>query len=113
MYGSDAVYAAQELTGMTTGVRKLQNAEKTIILEYFNVNRSLFDTFIRDLLLVKQYRVEVWINKQRNVGWVPEFKVKLLSSKTSLEISYVFCNWFSILCMTYLTLLAEIVKIVI
>jgi len=73
VYGSDALFAAQEVLGITTGVKKLRSLNKKTVVEYFNVKRSRFERFVRELLLVKQYCVEVWIDKRGS--WVPEFKV--------------------------------------
>lgn len=40
------------------------------------LNKSHFETFIRDLLLVKQYRVEVYVNQgsSKNQNWILEHK---------------------------------------
>lgn len=40
------------------------------------LNKSHFETFVRDLLLVKQYRVEVYVNQgsSKNQNWILEYK---------------------------------------
>lgn len=40
------------------------------------LNKNHFESFIRDLLLVKQYRIEVYINQgsAKNQNWVLEYK---------------------------------------
>jgi len=40
------------------------------------LNKSHFETLVRDLLLVKQYRVEVYINlgSSKNQNWILEYK---------------------------------------
>ena len=40
------------------------------------LNKNHFESFIRDLLLVKQYRMEVYINQgsAKNQNWVLEYK---------------------------------------
>ncbi|XP_018354792.1 PREDICTED: DNA mismatch repair protein Msh2 [Trachymyrmex septentrionalis] len=74
VHGSDALFAAQEIF-KTTSVCKVIGAEphKT---EGVILNKSHFETFVRDLLLVKQYRVEVYINQgsSKNQNWILEYK---------------------------------------
>lgn len=40
------------------------------------LNKGHFETFVRDLLLVKQYRVEVYVNQgsAKNQNWILEHK---------------------------------------
>lgn len=40
------------------------------------LNKGHFETFVRDLLLVKQYRVEVYVNQgsAKNQNWILEYK---------------------------------------
>lgn len=60
-----------------TVIRKLIffNAEphKT---EGVSLNKGRFETFVRDLLLVKQYRVEIYVNQgtAKNHNWILEYK---------------------------------------
>ncbi|XP_066599246.1 DNA mismatch repair protein Msh2 [Prorops nasuta] len=74
LHGSDALFAAQEVF-KTTAVCKMIGAEpnKTqgVIL-----NKNHFEAFIRDLLLVKQYRVEIYVNQgsAKNQDWILEYK---------------------------------------
>lgn len=74
VHGSDALFAAQEIF-KTTSVCKKIGAEphKT---EGVILNKSHFETFVRDLLLVKQYRVEVYVNQgsSKNQNWILEYK---------------------------------------
>ncbi|XP_011169227.2 DNA mismatch repair protein Msh2 isoform X2 [Solenopsis invicta] len=74
VHGSDALFAAQEIF-KTTSVCKMIGAEphKT---EGVILNKSHFETFVRDLLLVKQYRVEVYVNQgsSKNQNWILEYK---------------------------------------
>nr|XP_050846789.1 DNA mismatch repair protein Msh2 isoform X1 [Vespula vulgaris] len=74
LHGSDALFAAKEIF-KTTSVCKMLGAEpyKT---EGVILNKSHFEAFIRDLLLVKQYRVEVYINQGsvKNQNWILEYK---------------------------------------
>lgn len=50
----------------------MNNPDLRLTVDYYNLPKSNSDTFIRDLLLVKQKRVEVWINKGKT--WVAEYK---------------------------------------
>ncbi|KZC10857.1 DNA mismatch repair protein Msh2, partial [Dufourea novaeangliae] len=74
LHGSDALFAAQEVF-KTTSVCKMIGSDpyKT---EGVILNKNHFETFIRDLLLVKQYRVEVYVNQgsAKNHNWVLEHK---------------------------------------
>ncbi|XP_012264178.2 DNA mismatch repair protein Msh2 [Athalia rosae] len=74
LHGSDALFAAKEIF-KTTSVCKILGAEpyKT---EGLILSKSNFESFIRDLLLVKQYRVEVFVNQgsAKNQDWILEYK---------------------------------------
>ncbi|XP_012537376.1 DNA mismatch repair protein Msh2 [Monomorium pharaonis] len=74
VHGNDALFAAQEVF-KTTSVCKMIGAEphKT---EGVILNKNHFETFVRDLLLVKQYRVEVYVNQgtTKNQNWILEYK---------------------------------------
>ncbi|XP_014488445.1 PREDICTED: DNA mismatch repair protein Msh2 [Dinoponera quadriceps] len=74
VHGSDALFAAQVIF-KTTSVCKMIGAEpyKT---EGVILNKSHFETLVRDLLLVRQYRVEVYVNQgsSKNQNWVLEYK---------------------------------------
>ena len=74
LHGSDALFAAEEVF-KTTSVCKMIGADpyKT---EGIILNKNHFEAFIRDLLLVKQYRIEVYINQgtAKNHNWVLEHK---------------------------------------
>ncbi|OXA56996.1 DNA mismatch repair protein Msh2 [Folsomia candida] len=78
VYNNDARLASKELIGnisIRTCKYKIGNEEK--VLDYAYIRRSNFETFVRDLLLVRQYRVEVFINESTTKGridWVPKYK---------------------------------------
>ncbi|KAL6266463.1 hypothetical protein P5V15_003311 [Pogonomyrmex californicus] len=74
VHGSDALFAAQEVF-KTTSVCKMIGAEPNKT-EGVILNKSHFETFVRDLLLVKQYRVEVYVNQgsSKNQNWILEYK---------------------------------------
>ena len=74
LHGGDALFAAEEVF-KTTSVCKMLGADpyKT---EGVILNKNHFEAFIRDLLLVKQYRIEVYINEgtAKKQNWVLEHK---------------------------------------
>ncbi|XP_033210960.1 DNA mismatch repair protein Msh2 [Belonocnema kinseyi] len=74
LHGSDALFAAEEIF-RTTSVCKMIGAEPNKI-EGVVLNKNHFEAFLRDLLLVKQYRVEVYVNQAsgKNQDWVIEYK---------------------------------------
>lgn len=43
-------------------------------LDYISLSKGNFEILLRELLLVKNYRVEVFTNKGRSNDWVVEFK---------------------------------------
>lgn len=47
-------------------------------LESLYLNKANFEAFVRELLLVKHYRVEVYFSKggHKNNNWALEYKVK-------------------------------------
>lgn len=79
-YNADAKLVAKEAY-KTEGVLKSckykdQGVGKT--LEYVTLNRTTFESFVRELLLVRQYRVEVFVNESKTksrIEWVPKYKV--------------------------------------
>lgn len=74
LHGKDALFAAQEIF-KTTSVCKMIGAEPNKI-EGVVLNKNHFESFIRELLLVKQYRVEVYVNQgsAKNQDWIIEYK---------------------------------------
>ncbi len=59
MHGADALFAAKEIYH-TMGVIRHIGADKTPSVA---IRRMLYESMLRDLLLVRQYRVEVYENK--------------------------------------------------
>ncbi|XP_073986421.1 DNA mismatch repair protein spel1 isoform X2 [Rhodnius prolixus] len=73
VHGEDAQFAAKEIFRSSSFVKSLGSGSDT--LDYLCLNKSQFETFVRDLLLIKQYRVEVYTNKGKGPGsWILEFK---------------------------------------
>ncbi|KAL1131589.1 hypothetical protein AAG570_011203, partial [Ranatra chinensis] len=74
LHGTDAVFAAKEVFRTTSFIKKIGSGADS--LDSLIVNKSQFETFVRDLLLVKHYRVEVYVNKGSKSGsnWALEYK---------------------------------------
>lgn len=73
VHGEDAHFAAKEIFRSTSFVKSFGSGNET--LDYLSLNKSQFETLVRDLLLIKQYRVEVYLNKGKGPGnWTLEFK---------------------------------------
>ncbi|PSN55331.1 DNA mismatch repair protein Msh2 [Blattella germanica] len=77
VHGPDAIFAAREVF-RSSGVVKLIGAEGNQI-ESLVLSKSNFESFVRDLLLVRQYRVEVYVTPQgisskNSNEWILEYK---------------------------------------
>ncbi|XP_075226942.1 DNA mismatch repair protein spel1 [Lycorma delicatula] len=74
VHGDDARFAAREVFKTLSFVKTSETSSG--IVEYIVLNKSQFESFIRDLLLVKRYRVEIYVNKgtKTNQSWVLEYK---------------------------------------
>ncbi|ESO08158.1 hypothetical protein HELRODRAFT_190918 [Helobdella robusta] len=73
VHGSDALFVANEIFKTITAIKYLSSGNKT--LEYVVVKRGNFESVIRDLLLVKQYRIEVYKSKSlKTQEWVLSYK---------------------------------------
>ncbi|KAK4883145.1 hypothetical protein RN001_006464 [Aquatica leii] len=72
VHGEDASFAAHNL--FETHIIKYMGEQPK--LSYVVLSRSNFEKFVRDLLLVKQYRVEVYVKppQSKNNDWTLEYK---------------------------------------
>lgn len=72
VHGSDATFASQQVFS-TNPVKYMGEEPK---LSYLVLNKNNFEKFVRELLLVKQYRVEVYTKptQSRNNEWILEYK---------------------------------------
>uniref|UniRef100_A0ABD2WUW8 DNA mismatch repair proteins mutS family domain-containing protein n=1 Tax=Trichogramma kaykai TaxID=54128 RepID=A0ABD2WUW8_9HYME len=74
LHGDDALFAAEEVFKTTSLCKKIGPADNKI--DSVILNKNTFESFVRDLLLVKQYRVEVYVNQKttKNQDWTIEYK---------------------------------------
>lgn len=72
VHGDDATFASQHV--FSTNIVKYMGEEPK--LSYLVLSKSNFEKFVRELLLVKQYRVEVYVksSQSRNNDWSLEYK---------------------------------------
>lgn len=73
MHGEDAHLAAKEVFKSTATVKTMAPEDATPI-DYVCLNKGNFEVLLRDLLLVKNYRVEVYTRKPQTNDFSLEFK---------------------------------------
>jgi DNA mismatch repair protein MSH2 len=63
-------------------------------IESLALSKSNFESFVRDLLLVKQYRVEVYVTQgsgtKSNNDWTLEYKVGMAEKQQKLWVALSF-----------------------
>jgi len=77
MHGDDAELGAKTVFKSTALIKIMEPSGGNESLKYILLSKGNFESLIRDLLLVKNYRVEVYTNKgsQRSQSeWQLEFK---------------------------------------
>lgn len=75
VFGKDAQLAAKEVLKTTADIKTYGSGANK--LDCVSLNRTNFETWVRDLLLVKLYRVEVYINgssTKAHLEWVAQYK---------------------------------------
>lgn len=75
VFGKDAELAAKDVFQSNAAIKTYGSGSNK--LECVNLNRTNFETWVRELLLVKQYRVEVYSNESSTKGridWVAQYK---------------------------------------
>nr|ATL75347.1 mutS-like protein 2 [Diachasma muliebre] len=73
-HGEDAIFVAKEVFKTTSACKSIGVAPNEI--DGVILNKARFESLVKELLLVKQYRVEVYINKgtSKNQDWTVEYK---------------------------------------
>ncbi|XKL61911.1 hypothetical protein PGB90_001744 [Kerria lacca] len=72
VHGADALFTAKEWFKTTAFIKTYSTGDDK--LESLIVNKGNFEAYIRDLLLVKHYRVEVYTGGAKTNNWILEFK---------------------------------------
>lgn len=74
VHGKDDSELAANLIYKSTNVLKLMTSDDLEPLKYVSISKTNFDNFIRELLLVKSYRLEVYVSSSKSSNnWKIEF----------------------------------------
>lgn len=76
VHANDAELAAKHIFKSTALLKIMRSGDEKEDLPYLCLSKNNFECFVRDLLLVKNYRVEVYVNKsQKNTNdWKLEYQ---------------------------------------
>lgn len=75
LHGEDAYLAAKIIFKSTASIKSMAPDGDANKLDYVCLSKGNFEILLRELLLVKNYRVEVFTNKVRTTNeWTLEFK---------------------------------------
>lgn len=74
VHDEDAKLAAEEIFKSTAHIKTM--GQTPLTLDYLCLSKSNFEKLVRELLLVKQYKCEVYVNQgsTKNNDWVLEYK---------------------------------------
>lgn len=73
LHGEDAHLAAKIVFKSTGSVKRMEPKGDTGV-DYISLSKGNFEILIRELLLVKNYRIEVYTRKGQSNDWSVEFK---------------------------------------
>lgn len=73
LHGEDAHLAAKIVFKSTASVKRMEPKGETGV-DYISLSKGNFEILIRELLLVKNYRIEVYTRKGQSNDWIVEFK---------------------------------------
>jgi len=65
-HGDDALFIARELLQSTNALKYWKTSDANKPLETIHISNKQFEDILRKLLLIKQYRVEIWKKNQKN-----------------------------------------------
>lgn len=70
LHGSDALYAAKEFFKTNNAIKIWKYPSTGDELETCYIKNANFEALLKDLLLVKQYRVEIWKRNTKTNEWL-------------------------------------------
>lgn len=73
LHGEDAHLAAKIIFKSTSSVKKMAPGEVEDV-DYLSLSKGNFEILLRELLLVRNYRVEVYTKRSGSNDWAVEYK---------------------------------------